>query len=153
MGSQRVRYDWVTKQVLLMSRKDPYFPQTHKSKPGDFSFLKILFIYLAVSNYSCGMQDLVSWQGIESGYPELGARSLSHWIIREVPRWPFLPFFLNISSKSVCIIYSLIHSFTPQIFTDTRSNAKNLLRPWTAARQASLSFIISSSLLKPMSNE
>ena len=30
---------------------------------------------------------------MEPGYHELGALSLSHWIVREVPRGPFLPFF------------------------------------------------------------
>ena len=93
-----------------MSRKDPYFPQTHKSKPGDFSFLKILFIYLAVSNYSCGMQHLVSWQGMESGYPELGARRLSHWIIREVPGDLFFLFFFKHFLQE-CLYHLFSYSF------------------------------------------
>ena len=35
---------------------------------------------------SCGMWDLVPWPGIEPRPPALGARSLSHWTTREVPR-------------------------------------------------------------------
>ena len=35
---------------------------------------------------NCGMWDLVPWSGIELGPPTLGARSLSHWTTREVPR-------------------------------------------------------------------
>ena len=56
-----------------------------------------LFIYLAVSGLSCGMQDLqllhmnsscgmedpVPWLGIEPGPPALGAWSPSHWTIRK----------------------------------------------------------------------
>ena len=89
-----------------------------------------------MSNYSCGMQDLVSWQGMEPRYPD--------WELVVSATGPsgkspgdlfFLFFFLNISSKSVCIIFSFIHSFIPQIFPDTRSNAKNLLRPWPIQEQ------------------
>ena len=35
---------------------------------------------------SCGMWDRVPWPGIESRPPALGARSLTHWTTREVPR-------------------------------------------------------------------
>lgn len=31
----------------------------------------------------------------------------------------------------MCIIYSLIHSFIPQILIETLSNTMILLRPWT----------------------
>ena len=34
---------------------------------------------------SCGMRDLVPWPGVEPRPPALGAWSLSHWTIREVP--------------------------------------------------------------------
>ena len=32
------------------------------------------------------MQDLVPWPGIEPGAPALGARSLTHWTTKEVPK-------------------------------------------------------------------
>ena len=45
---------------------------------------------------SCGMWDLVSWSRMEPGPPPLGARSLSHWTIREVPNaFLFLSFFFK----------------------------------------------------------
>ena len=50
-----------------------------------FIFKKYLFIYLAVPGLSCGMRDLVPWPGIEPGPPALGAWSLNHWTIKEVP--------------------------------------------------------------------
>ena len=64
-----------------------------------FLFFQIfLFIYLAVSSLSCGMQDFSSsmwtlsygiWNllpqpGIKLGSPALGAQSFSHWTTREV---------------------------------------------------------------------
>ena len=42
-----------------------------------------------MQSLSCGMWDLVSWPGIETGSPALGVRSLSHWTTREVPLWNF----------------------------------------------------------------
>ena len=35
--------------------------------------------------FSCGMQDLVPWPGIEPGPPALGTWSLNRWATREVP--------------------------------------------------------------------
>ena len=55
----------------------------------------IYFIYLfwlhrvlvvARRIFSCGMWDLVPRPGIEPAAPALGARSLTHWTTREVPR-------------------------------------------------------------------
>ena len=40
---------------------------------------------------SCGMWDLVPWIGLELGPPELGAWSLSHWTITEVPPNTYCP--------------------------------------------------------------
>ena len=37
---------------------------------------------------SCGMWDLAPWPGIKPRAPALGAQSLSHWTIREVPPNP-----------------------------------------------------------------
>ena len=51
-----------------------------------------LFIWLcwvlvaACGIFSCCMWDLIPWPGIEPRPPTLGARSLSHWTTREVPR-------------------------------------------------------------------
>ena len=39
---------------------------------------------------SCSMWDLDLWPGIEPGPSALGALSLSHWTMREVPRFEFL---------------------------------------------------------------
>ena len=60
-----------------------------------FSFFKkfiLKFIYLAVPGLSCGMQtlsccmcDLVPGPGIKPRPPVLGAQSLRHWTMREIP--------------------------------------------------------------------
>ena len=63
-----------------------------------FSLLLYLFIWLhwvlvvtcrilscGTRTLSCSKWDLVPWPGIELRPPGLGARSLSHWITREVP--------------------------------------------------------------------
>ena len=56
-----------------------------------FKFIFIYFIWLchvsatASGTFSCGMWDLVSWPRMEPGASALGAQSLSHWTIREVP--------------------------------------------------------------------
>ena len=47
---------------------------------------KAAFIYLAATDLSCCMWDLVLSPGIEPRPPALGVWSLSHWIIRQVPR-------------------------------------------------------------------
>ena len=41
---------------------------------------------LAHELFSCGMQDLLPWPGMEPGPRALGAWSLSHWTTRKVPR-------------------------------------------------------------------
>ena len=33
----------------------------------------------------CSLWDVVTWPGMETGHPELGPQSLSHWTIRETP--------------------------------------------------------------------
>ena len=52
-------------------------------------FLKFIWqcgiLVLALGIFSCSMWDLVPWLGIKPGHPALGAQSLSHWTIREVP--------------------------------------------------------------------
>ena len=47
------------------------------------------FLVEACKIFSCSMWDLVPWPGIEPRPPALGARSLSHWTTREVPRCIF----------------------------------------------------------------
>ena len=42
-------------------------------------------IYLAVSDCSCGMWDLLPWPGIKPRPPALEVQSLGHWTIWEVP--------------------------------------------------------------------
>ena len=62
--------------------------QLTESNNPHVSFLFIcfyLFIYLAAPGLSCSMWDLVPWPGMEPKLPALGAQSLSHWTIREVP--------------------------------------------------------------------
>ena len=78
--------------------------------------------------FSCSMWDLVPWPGIKPRPPALGAQSVNHWTIREVP-------------SSVANVVQLLSCI--QLF----------VTPWTAAWQASLSFTISRSLLKLMSIE
>ena len=48
-------------------------------------FLFLICIYLATSGLRWDIWDLVPWLGIEPRPPALGAWSLSHWTIREVP--------------------------------------------------------------------
>ena len=48
-------------------------------------FLFLICIYLATSGLRWDIWDLVPWPGIEPRPPALGAWSLSHWTIREVP--------------------------------------------------------------------
>ena len=50
-----------------------------------FFFFKYLFIYLAAPGFSCGIQDLVPWPGIEPRPSALGVCSLNHWTTGEVP--------------------------------------------------------------------
>ena len=57
---------------------------------------------MAVPGLSCEMQilshgvwDLVPWPGIEPKPPVLGARSLSHWTIREVSKTSFLKYIFS----------------------------------------------------------
>ena len=69
-----------------------------------FFFFKVfiyLFIWLcwvlvaACGIFSCGMWDLVPWQGIEPRLPAMGVRSLGHWTTREVPQLTCLDFIIH----------------------------------------------------------
>ena len=52
------------------------------------SFVAACGIFIAVcGTLSCSMRDLVPWPGIEPRSHVLGAQSLNHWTIREVPIW------------------------------------------------------------------
>ena len=58
-----------------------------KKKIKQFFFFSILKkYYSAATGLSSSMWDLVSWPGIEPGFPALGAWNLSHWTTREVPK-------------------------------------------------------------------
>ena len=50
-----------------------------------FFFNLFLIICFSVPGLSWDMQGLVPWPGLEPGPPALGAQSLRHWSIREVP--------------------------------------------------------------------
>ena len=89
-------------------------PFIHPSTYPVFYFLMFILwftwsymvLVLAYRIFSCGMADLVPWQGIESRLPELGAWSLSHWIARGVPYNhssvnPILPPFLAFTLLSI----------------------------------------------------
>ena len=45
-----------------------------------------LVLAVACGIFSCGMQDLVPWSGIEPRFPALGVQSLSLWATKEVPK-------------------------------------------------------------------
>ena len=63
-------------------------PQVYTCSPS-WMLLKYLFIFIysAVPSLSCHIWDVVSRPGIKPGPCALGAQSLSHWTIREVPLW------------------------------------------------------------------
>ena len=85
---------------LLMSFPDDC-GYSLKPDNGTFSslFLEYLFIYLAVSGLSCGMQDLLFWctslqffhsmwdpqPGIQPHVPHIAKQILNHWTTSEVP--------------------------------------------------------------------
>ena len=86
----------------------------------------------------------------------IGRWVLYHWVTRKAysktdhkkPEMWVVPWFLDISRSSpqiVGIIFPLIVQYLSCIWL--------FATPWTAAHQASLSFTISRSLLKPLSNE
>ena len=92
------------------------------------SFIDLLFIFtwpcqvlhvaLGIFNLRCGTQTLISWPGIEPGPPASGARTLSHWMAREVPAQIF-----NVIS---CLLFKLppillmnIHAPKPNTIRDT----------------------------------
>ena len=66
---------------------------------------------------SCGIWDLVPWLGIELGPSELGAWSLSHWTIREVPQMLIVQagplHFLHQVSASLDMFASRFSSHSP----------------------------------------
>ena len=69
-------------------------PLTLVRRTTPFSLMAIFFfkfiwqcriLVSALGIFSCSMWDLVPWLGIKPSHPALGAQSLSHWTIREVP--------------------------------------------------------------------
>ena len=80
--------------------------------------------------FSCSMWGPVPWPEIESGPPELGARSLSHWTTMEVPlylfkmltevkcfffHWLLMLFQLCLSTEWLClywVTYAVAYSFS-----------------------------------------
>ena len=52
-----------------------------------FFFFELHWVLVAAFRFfSLGMWELLPWPGIKSGPPAVGARSLSHWTVREVPK-------------------------------------------------------------------
>ena len=49
-----------------------------------YLFVWLLWVFAACELFSCGVWDLVPQPGMKPGPPALGARSLSHWTLREV---------------------------------------------------------------------
>ena len=47
-------------------------------------FICLLFIYLALTDFSCSIWDIVPLPGIEPRSPPLGVHTLSHWPTKEV---------------------------------------------------------------------
>ena len=119
---------------------------------GGYLFIfKYIFVYLAVLGLaaagricSCSMWDLVPWPGIELRPPALGVWSLDHWTIREVPG---IHFGLELLAVGFCSGSARVWALS------CFSCVWLFVTPWTAARQASLSFTTSQSLLKLMSIE
>ena len=68
--------------------------------------------------FSCSIEDLVPWPGIEPRPSALGAWSLSHWITREVPSlnlfciYTYLYYFLDSTFKWYCIEFAFLWHFT-----------------------------------------
>ena len=96
-----------------------------------YSLLICLCLVLAVTCgiFSCGMQDLVPWSGIEPRFPALEVKSLSLWATKEVPklmniyggkkdRKPSLKKYTAIPSH--WLIGALIRDTTLQILTHHR---------------------------------
>ena len=61
-----------------------------------------VYIYLCALSLSCGMWDLVPWQGIQPRPPALGAQSFSHWTTREVPSA------FSFSSQNLAVCYFVV---------------------------------------------
>ena len=51
-----------------------------------FFFFKLVYLFGCTRIFRCSMRDLVPWTRIRPGPPSLGAQSLSHWTIRDVPK-------------------------------------------------------------------
>ena len=64
--------------------------------------------------FSCGIQDLVPWPGIEPGPPAMGPWSLNHWTTREVPLFTFFFFFFNlfIIYFWLCWVFVAVHGLS-----------------------------------------
>ena len=101
-------------------------------------FLKNIYFYVfiwlhrvlivACRLFSCGMWNLVSWPGIETAPPALGAQSLIHWTTREVPGHPFS--FLQRIYMGVELLDHVITLF-------------NYLRTWQTVSQSSRTILCS----------
>ena len=93
---------------------------------------------------SCGMQDIVPWPGMEPRSPALRAQSLSHWILRKVPRICFIQrplkhFLINhfwFLSYDLCVFISLNNlNKLCELFSDCLviSSSKHLNSPLTGS--------------------
>ena len=69
-------------------------------------------LVLAFGIFSCCMRNVVPWPGIEPRPPALGAQSLTHLTIREVP---FLEFWKM--SLIICVISSYLSFFSSWVGT------------------------------------
>ena len=79
----------------------------------NFPYSLFIFNFLAIWH---GLWDLVPWPGIKPMPPVLGAWSLSHWTIREVPGHYFLNLAWFVLIYPCCFYLPLYNSFIQQAF-------------------------------------
>ena len=77
--------------IVVMNLEQPIWEGIweYQLKPDIHGKKNFFLIYVTAPGLSCSTWDLVPWPGIEPSPPALGARSLSHWTTKEIPRYSF----------------------------------------------------------------
>ena len=102
-------------------------------------------------NATCGL--LVTQPRIEPAPPALEGQSLKHWTTREVPRKNILGGLWKTDCRKPKMMCVLKQRIQTMCYCSVSQLCPTLCDPMTAAHQASLSFTISWSLLKLISNQ